>query len=845
MKRENVHRGKRENVQRPSLNAGSWTLNIERFLLLLLLASAGVACAEDLRIAAARRALDESLPEIAISKLTSSLAGAGLMPDERDAATQLLAEAQLANGVASEALATIEPLARRGLPSARLLRAHALLASQRWQNALSIYQQLTALPDAPLAARLGEAECLQTLDRGAEAIRVLEAAARLAPENATVQLRLAGLLAETQKAKRAREILARVKPLRSTEEKWKLYIEGRLLLSEGQAEQARGVFEKLLREPEGLTPGMLAGAAMGASDARAALQGFDSADRPLETFLWNHPESPFVATVFSKLDQVYAQQQNPGEDQLIKMAAKQPQPSAALARFYAARMQVRKLKPDRAAVSLDLFVNARGLDGEHPLPNLLPYAHLMQADLRIAAGDFEEAVRALEAAERSAQTDDQRGEIQLRTGRVLYQQGQYLLAANEFDRAGARSPRLRESAAFNAALASLAQKNFERFEAEYRELNENFPRSPLRADLSAEEGLAQARSDEPKARDTLELFLRHFPTSPRRGDARLALAELAYGAGDNNAAARYLKAAGESSVDSATSEHAAYLAVFLAESQSPGDARKTIQAALEFIRKFPKSPLLSDVRMKLGQVYFRASDFPSAETQFATLAKDDPASPYAEAALFLAGQAAMQWIDPGAVDRALKLFDEVVKRDGPLKLHARQHQAIVQSKLGKESEAVTLYDAILSATPPAEPELRYAALAGKGDNLLILGRKNPAQLDAAIGVFDQLAALPDVPAAWRNEALYKKARALRQLKRNAEALTTYHSVLEGGGPETREFFWFYKAGFDAADIFQSQEPPDWKGAIAIYEKMARLEGPRAAESREQARQLRLKHFIWE
>ena len=854
---KNAQSPEAENVQRStrrafrgkrfsSLNVERWTLNVERFLLLLLLlAVTSTAGAEDPALSAARRALDESLPKIAIPKLKFSLAGRSLTPADRDAATQLLAEAQLADGAPGESLATIESLAARGLPAARLLRAHALVAAQKWNEALAIYQQLSEQPEPPLAARLGEAECLQALNRTSEAITALESASRRAPQNTTVRLRLASLLVEDRKPKRARELLANLKPASANEEKWKLYIEGRLLLLDGYADPARAAFEQLLREPEGLTPGMLAGAALGASDARAVLHGYDSADKPLETFIWNHPQSPFLGLVFSKLDQVYAQQENPGEDQLQKMAAKQPQPCAALARFYVAQMQMRKLKSDKAATSLALFVGLRERDGEHPLPHLLPYAHLMQADMRFAARDFDGAVRALEAAERSARDDEQRAEIQLRTGRVHYEQGQYLLAANEFRRSAARSPRLRENATFDAALAALAQGNYDRFEIEYRELSETFPRSPLRSELSVELGLAQARHDDAEAGETLELFLKRFPMSPRRGEARLALAELAYGNDDTTVAVRYLKAANEAPANPESTEHAEYLAIFLAEAQAPGDDRKTIEAALDFIRKHPKSPLLPEVRMKLGQVYFRSSDFPSAEWQFEKLAHESPASPYAETALFLAGQSAMQWIDPGNVDRALKFFDEVVKRDGPLKLHARQHQAIVQSKLGRESEAVILYDAILGAAPPPEPELRYAALAGKGDNLLILGRKDPAQLDAAIAVFEQLAALPDVPAAWRNQALYKKAHALRQLKRPQEALAAYHSVLEAGGPETREFFWFYKAGFDAADIFQSQEKPDWRGAIAIYEKMARLEGPRAAESKEQARQLRSRHFIWE
>jgi outer membrane protein assembly factor BamD (BamD/ComL family) len=123
----------------------------------------------------------------------------------------------------------------------------------------------------------------------------------------------------------------------------------------------------------------------------------------------------------------------------------------------------------------------------------------------------------------------------------------------------------------------------------------------------------------------------------------------------------------------------------------------------------PASPLLPEIRLKLGQVYFRNEDYANAETQFATLAKESPASPYAENALFLAGQSAMKTINPDAVGRALELFDQVVKREGPLKLYARQQQAIVQSGLRNEAEAIKLYDIILAAQPPPEPELRYAA----------------------------------------------------------------------------------------------------------------------------------------
>ncbi len=449
-----------------------------------------------------------------------------------------------------------------------------------------------------------------------------------------------------------------------------------MLLADGRPAPALARFEEVLRETADLSEGLLAAATIGAGEARAVLRGWDAADRPLETFIWRHPDSAWLEVVFRRLDQIYAQQQTPTEGELQKWAQMQPPRCAALARFYVARMQMRAKNSDKAAWSLQIFVE------KYPTHPLLPHAHLMRADLLIEKHDLDGAVRALDAAERAVHGGPQRGEIELRRGLVLFQQRQYLLAANEFQRAATHSPKLRDNATYDAALAALHQQNYDRFLGEYIKLTTNSPDSPLRPGLILEEGFVQARNSDPRAEETLQLFLNHFPQSPRLAEARLALAELAYETGSTSDAAEYLRAANPSSEDPATAERREYLEIFLAETESASSKDKVIERANGFIRKHPKSALLSEVRMKLGQVHFESGNLAAAETQFVTLAQEAPASDYAETALFLAGQSAMQSINPGAVDRALKLFDEVVKRDGPLKLYARQQQAIVQAKLG-------------------------------------------------------------------------------------------------------------------------------------------------------------------
>jgi outer membrane protein assembly factor BamD (BamD/ComL family) len=805
-------------------------------LLLAFLTAAVLHAAEPALLIEARRARAESIPQVAIQKLRTLLQANDLPEDTRRTVNYELASSLLAGGELEEAQWIVQPLAEAGGNEARLLQAQILSQSGRWSEALAIYQKLAVNPEAG-TAQLGMVECLQALGQTASAVGTLEKFVAAHPNNTAAQLRLASLLVDLRKLSVAQEILNKVTPQNPSDGKWRKYVEGRTLLAQGQAASALVLFEEILQNLAGISDSLLFGATLGSLEARGVLNGYEAADGVLEKFISRYPNSPYLEEAFRRLDEVYDREEHPSESELKKWVQKGGPRRGAFAQYYLARMYRRLHKPEKATGALEGFIQ------NYPANPLLSAVHLMQADLFLEKNELPAAVRALEAAMRRARSDEERAQIELRTALVHDRQGEALLAENSFRRAAQGSPKLRQNATFDAALAALKLRNYERFFEDYRALSSAFPGSPLRSELVLEEGFAQARGNDMRAGDTLELFLHHFPKHARQNEARIALAELSLQDGDSAGAARYLKAVNSSAPDPESAERAAYLAVFLADGAAPPAPEKVIALAQKFLRDFPRSPLLPEVRMKLGQLYFRAGDHANAETQFTLLVRENPTSAYAETALFLAGQAATKWLDPGAVDRALKFFDEVVQRDGPLKLYARQQQAIVQSKLGRESEAVIIYDAILSAQPPPDAELRFAAVCGKADNLALLGRKDPAQFEAAIGVYDALAALPEVTPPWRNQALYKKGRTFEQLDRQPEALTAYYDVLDKSAGEGREFFWYYKAGFDAAGLFEKQE--DWKSAIGIYQKMAKLDGPRAAEAKARLSQLRLERFIWD
>ena len=795
----------------------------------------------------ARAALRESIPQVAAAKAELVLAEPRLSDDRKSAATLLQAEALYEMRQYEEALTQLRPLLTKGDTSAALLQAHIFAAQGRWKEAQAAYHPLGVGPDAPIEAWIGEAEALYALDRPADALTLFQAASRKAGAPPLLELRIAALQIEMGNTPKAQATLTNVKPNTPEEQKWKEYVEARLLLARDQAAPALTLFEEVVRGRENLPESLYVAATFGATDARVLLYGTEEADRVLETFIWRHSASSYLDRGFHRLDQIYAQEENAPESEYNRWAGKNQPRRSALAKFYVAKLQARQNKIERAIDSLDLFI--RG-NPEHPL---IGEAYLLYADLLSRQGNFEEAARALDGAMRHAEDAETRAEIELRSGLIHYQQNEFLLAATQFDAAARRSETVRPVATFDTALAWLAQRNFEQFRAPFEAFEKLQPASPLRPELALEEGLTLARSDDPRARPTLEAFLKQYPQSPRAAEARLALAELSLFSSETQAgtpharevAAKYIRTVATAAPAPEVAAQADFLAIWLADTQEPRDDEKVIALARAFLIKHAGTSWVPQAEMKLGQLYFNREDYANAETYFTRLAQEAPDSPLAESALFLAGQSAAKLMNKGAIDRALACFDAVVKRDGQLKLYARQEQANIQGRLSREDEALALYDLILTATPPPDAQLRQASLCGKGDCLLTLGRRESSKerTTAAIAAYDELAAQPEVTPVWRNQALFKRGKALEQLGRTDEAVLSYYDVINRSTAGDREYFWLYKAAFEAARLFEQQE--QWKSAAGIYEKVAAFEGPRSAEARTHLKQLRLEHYLWE
>ena len=280
------------------------------------------------------------------------------------------------------------------------------------------------------------------------------------------------------------------------------------------------------------------------------------------------------------------------------------------------------------------------------------------------------------------------------------------------------------SAVFNSADAS-------GFEQAFRELEQTQPHSDLIGDLLFDKGLLQAKSGNASADETFRMLLQKFPNHPQAAQARLVQTEIRMTEQppDLNGAREALREVSSGTSDPDLEERADRLK-FFAVAADPSQNVRSVQAlAQDYLEKYQDSPSKAEVRLKLGELYFKENDFPNAQTQFELVREESPDSPLVESALFLAGEAARKSLNSASVDRAISLFEDVYKLGGPLKFQARLEQATTMRQTKQEREAIVLLDDLLTQNPPAD--IRYQALDGKGEAQFTLAANEPKMYEAS------------------------------------------------------------------------------------------------------------------
>jgi outer membrane protein assembly factor BamD (BamD/ComL family) len=788
-------------------------------------------------ISEASAPIAEGVPEVGLVRL-QALLNNNLPEVEWRAVVEKLAEAQIAAKQPENTLILLENIRVRDLAWAKFWRAQAFASLHRWAEALPLYEQLGGDERSEFrsAATFGAAEMLRALGKRDEALKKFTLLTHDREWATQTQLRAAELYIETGDAASTRRLLGETRPTSVAQRRERRVLRGRLELIQRRPERAIGIFQGLLKRPEGAAHSALIAAVFGVAEAQMQLKTPEIADDVIEQFIDRHPADPDLPVLFARLDELYRAEHKPSRNELERWVRSPEQPRRTFARRYLARFEIRAGRRERAR---QLFTDLRrtGVKSQPVAPALLEFAQF-----EVEEKHFDEAIAILDDARLFHPEASLQPQIDFLSAQAQYLARRFERASTDFEQiARSRSP-WAKIALFNASTGWLQLDDHARFLADYSELEKAGGDEEARAALRLEEGLLQAAKGDEKAAKSLQQFIHDFPKNPRTSEALVSLAELAFHASPPrlDEARKYLTRAAESPT-AAAAERSDYLNIWIEESTG-GNEAKVIELAKRFLEQHGTSPFALEVRMKLAELYYQRQDFANAQTQFELIAQQTSDNPLGEKALFFAAESAMSSMGEHSLDRAIVLFDQVVRRNGSLRWAARNEQAVIERKLGKPRDALALYDEVLKSE--AALSEKREAMCGKGDIFFEMGTSDPSNYQRAIDIYDQLASDKDAPIHWRNQTLFKKGLCLEKKSERANALATFYKILEEDTrpDRRRELFWYYKAGFNAARLLE--EDSKWESAAAIYEKLAGAGGSRSEEAKARLTSLRLEHFLW-
>ncbi len=778
------------------------------------------------------------IPEVGITKAQQFLA---TQPEAARAETAriLLARCFISTNKPQQAQDALEGMQQ---PEATFLRAEAARRSRLWKQGETLFSELLHGSDSEKfgEARLGLADCQRALSQLDAALETLEPALSH-PDNG-LRTRALLLAAEIALAKpdipKAEGFLARLESLTPRQQLQKLCLIGQIELKKGNLSAAKDLFQKILAEPTDRTSRVVTLANLGMVQILVQNHELEEAESQLEKLISDQPRSPALPEMFETLFQIYVVEGVTATPEFAKWAAESPEQAGpdrpVYALYYLAQLQLKQgLKPLAERTWREILQR-------FPSHQMAVETALLVSRQELDRGEVDDAVKRLEAlSERAVRLPwTQRFRVYNLLAECYYRQGNLRAARDIFLNLSNGFEIEQEKTLFNAALCSLQIGDREGFAQSLSKLQKKPDGLNLVGDLLFAKGLLEAKTGQSSSDETLRTFAKEYRGHPKAPEAYLVLAELRLTEQppDVAAARQALQKVGN---DPNLQERADRLKIFLAASDPSQNAQAVEALAQEYLQKYPNSPNRPEVRLKLGEVYFRQSDFPNAQTQFELVREESPDSPLVETALFLAGEAARKSLNPTSIDRAIVLFEDVYQRGGPLKFQARLEQALTKRQTKRDREAIVLLDDLLGQNPPAE--IKYEALDNKGDAQFTLAATDPKLYEDAVKTFETLAGLDRVPEDWKQRALYQKGKCLEKLNRSDDALASYYDVLAVDGVKGDQL-WFFRAGFDAGQILEDRR--SWASAAAVYEKLANTRGARSEEAKNRLSRLRLEHFLW-
>ncbi|MGF1655515.1 MAG: tetratricopeptide repeat protein [Verrucomicrobiales bacterium] len=840
-------------------------MNRVLFLLVAGLLSVGAGTAfSDQDFEQALRLVRRGSPEVAAVRLRTMLEDENRLDElDRESIVYGLVEAYLRSGQIEKAVELLgevdEPIVKE--PSAEqaekyfwLGQVHA--ARGQWEKTAELFAAVIAQGEIyPQESVLSLAEAHQQLGEVRAALELLAKARETDAEEPRFLIAYVELLLQSGELEEALRLQESSQDFAALPGPLADYLRASISFAQGHHQQALEAFTGVLEEPTGRSARIWAGATLGLSRCHRQLGDAQSAQAVLEQFIASRPQSTQLPAMFSELDELFTINPELSRTVLFNWTRDQSGQRRWLADYYLARAEHRAGRFQEATDRLEAMAAAL------PEWESIRWVWIELARVLQAQGRPGQSLGPLSIVRRmGGEADTTSAFAQLLAGIAEYRLERWDAAEESFLAAVQADPSLEELALFNRALATLRRAKEgggdDAFLAAYSEFSQRFPESPKRSELVLERGLHQAASLQDDASATLAVFLRDFPNHQRQGEAAVALAELAFlrPVQTDGEVEHWMAQAREHQLPSHLRAQLDLLQIWVTASR--GEREEALQAAIALLNASEQArehemephPLEDALRLKAGEILLHQEDYPAARSHFEIAARIASAPEMREKALFLAGHAAMRSLDAEALDLGLEFFEDVVRGGGEFTIEARLAQAEIKETLGNFGEATALYEDVILRLEENSPTTRRARLA-RGRSLYATGENDAEAYRQAYQSFQEVAEDEEASALEQLEAQYLSGRCLERLAEFEQAMEVYHAVLDRGLPEEpgyipeQQLVWIYKAGFDLARLLQRQEA--WTSAVAVYERMVEVEGPRAQEAEQLVNQLRLRHFIWE
>lgn len=812
-----------------------------------------VASDEQKALNFAERAFKDSLYDVAQSKLTEFQAAYPKSPSIPQV-RWLLGQTLYFNGQYQKALdifqAPPSDTPEDLLPGYLFWEAETLSSMDKWKNAQDKYEDLIKrYPnyDHLILARIGLANALYGLDRKQEALdqltdlRLAGLKDQDAQKAALLQTKM--LIAE-QRLKEAREILDQLNkqklspPLNFESFHWT----GELALRQDDPDAAAQAFDKIVNDPRATPRELVAMSWFGMGEVQTRRKNWKEAAAAYEKcFRLSRDPRIIEPAIVNYLEAQRANNALTAGALAIRDFVGATKGSTVVGLYAIGKFYYNEKNYDAAILELD------SLAKNYPDSPWTGSSRLLIAESLLQKNNRDEALALLQKIRDENPKTSLGRSAQLRLGDLQYQAGDFAKAAATFlEVAQSNDPAVSEEASYRALLALARTGKLEDFTKAEARMREKFPNSPLLRNLVFEKArLLEEAGKGAEARALYEAILKDPKAAQDFPMATRNTAISFYREGQYAQAIEWFKTFETKFKDHPFALDSAYwriLSESLANTKTPEMIRQDLQALLV---RAGKDPLAVNISFQIAQSIYNQQNYGEAQKRFQELAGKLPNSPLADQALYLAGKSAMGLNNQ---EEAIRIFEKI-KNDSSYKLEARLGQIRSYMAQGKYEAALGIADSVLS-TLPESPGRVELMLRRAGCLYTLAGSKNnPEFYTKAYEAVQNVLSSKNASVVQKNEAGCLKGEILQRQNKNSEALEAYLDVVYGRlfnqalNPPQPEFFWFVRAGQEAAQIKIDQQ--DIKGAVAIYRILERLGGPNRKQFRETIEDLKSRHFLWE